>query len=965
MILRSAAVAFLLWQSSAAVAHAQQAPVLVTYRYSSDFATRARDGWESFPLAQDSGYDPTLNPGKDDGVAVLTREVQPLHDGTLSAGLVHRFHFTTQADASISFRYRVVFPHTGVRARVTVFRGQATEQLLSKQAEGVGWQAVRLQLPANATAATGLAVEAMMDDAAAGRMERVEIADVTIQASAPPVMDLRSDTLLWDAARSLYYHRRTVTMEQGVRQPLPCTAQWTISAPNGDTNTQGQGTVVTWHPKKDDPDGIWTLHAGCEKGAADVQFLVRSADATSRGLLFDTPPAVSPDLLKLVRERRAELSKTVHADLGANIARMDEHWLLPGLPSYFALLVPPSELALLDAVEFRASGDRVALEESRSILRSMAAWPMWVHPWFKANGYGSYYPVGIAADNVVVAMEYLGADLSAKDRDVIEDALLDKVVKPVYAEYVDQDRISFNTSNWIGNTVGGALLAAGSLRHADSAGYVLGLYRKEYEHVRASYMPDGSYGEGVSYQKFDLGMTTLVAALAKRHLGSSIDDLLLGSELNLRYTAYSGQEVIDYGDTHPTLGPSNVFAYLASLNRSASMTNYYLANRAPGTQELLSRLLWEGSIHAVSSGDELPASNIFAGRGLAVMRDGWSERPNIAVMHAGPNFNHTHADQGSVAVAADGEIWLGEAGYADYYKDPSYQTYVTQAAGHNTLLIDGNWQSQHLPGNREIGTYPRITGSYLGKQADIVCADLTAAYDDQVKRYERSLVSLKHGTLLVIDRVRSSQAHRYAVLWHPLQTVTQQNTAQASFVMSRLETQKVVRVFGSGPVEMARWEAPLPLTSYTAAETQPVKKPVVMQFSMTAPAREASFVSVVGDANTAKALRWNGISQSLDSDDYSVDLLPEGGLTVSFRNRGLLFLNLTEYSKAGVVIHATSSISGELVVTGTDSAEFVVDAVRAADLRLEGMVGIEDNAHELHVRPGHHVFKVHLAEPRR
>jgi hypothetical protein len=478
-------------------------------------------------------------------------------------------------------------------------------------------------------------------------------------------------------------------------------------------------------------------------------------------------------------------------------------------------------------------------------------------------------------------------------------------------------------------------------------------------------MKDGSYGEGVSYEKFDLGMTTLVAALAKRHLGGSMDDLLLGSEANLRYTAYSNHEVIDYGDTHPSLGPSNVFAYLASLNRSPNLTKYYLANRATGTQELLSRLLWEGNIHAVTSGVEEPESKVFVDRGIAVLRDGWSEKPNVAAMRAGPNFNHTHADEGSVAIAADGEIWLGEAGYADYYKDPSYQSYVTQAIGHNTLLVDGNWQSQQLPGNRDIGAYPSIERSYLGKHAEIVHADLTPAYGGQLQRYERTLVSIEHGPLLVLDRVRSSEAHRYAVLWHPLQSVTSESVAQGLFEMSRLQTKKAVRVIGSGQVEMTRFDAPLPLTSYALAETKAIERSVVMQFATKAPQQEATFVSFVGDPDAANNLRWSVAGRSLETGYGTVDLLNDGGIAISLKNKELVFLHLTDFSRASLSIHTTKPISGEWIASGAGGGELVLDATSAGDVRLEGLVREDGVGGELHVKPGRNVFRMRVATPSR
>ncbi len=927
------------------------------FTYCSDFDLRARDGWESYPLAQDAGYDPTLNPGKDAKTAVLTREVQPLRDGDLSLGIVHRFHFMAQGGAKISFRYRSLYSSKKIKARVTVFRGANSEQIERNSAEGP-WQFVELSLPANGNPVTGLAIEVLLSGVATGRLEKVEFADVAISASAPSILDLHTDKVLWDSARELYYLRKSILQGQEFTQQLTPSTRWEITSPDSTVKKSGHG-AATYKTLEKDPVGIWTLRAWGDAGEARLLFLVKGV--RDKGLLFDSPSPITPELLSLVRRRRHELEKTVHAELGASIAKFDERWLLPGLPSYFALLVPPSELALLDAVEFKASGDQHALEESRAILGSMAAWPTWLHPWFQANGYGSYYPVGLAAANIVMAKEYLGEALKKEDRAAIDDALLRQVIRPTYTEYVDQDRISFNTSNWIGNTVGGALLAAASLHDENSAGYLLGLYRKEYEHVRASYMPDGSYGEGVSYERFDLGMSTLVAALAKRHLGTSLDDLLLGCEQNLLYAAYSKEDVIDYGDTHPSLGPSNVFAYLASLNRSPALTRYYFANRDSGAQDLLARLLWEHEIHAVTALDNAPESKVFSWRGIAILRDGWSEAPDVAVMHAGANFNHNHADQGSVVVASDGDLWLGEAGYADYYKDPSYQNYVTQAAGHNTLLVDGNWLSQQLPGNQDIGIYPRIERSYLGNWADVVSADLRSVYGNRLRRYRRTLVSLKHGPVFVVDTVESAEPHSYSVLWHPIQEITSEDRQESIFAMKRELASKAVRVFGSDELKMGRLQAPLPLAGYSQAEVKHIDRPVVMQFSTSAPRKNAVLVTAIGEPDAIRKAQWRqyGESHLLSVGSATMELSGDGFAVYS--NHGdLALFHITSYSHAGIAIHATAAVSGELLWKSSGQGELVLDAEKSCGLTLGGLEESSSlSGSQLHLERGRNVFSVH------
>ena len=79
-----------------------------------------------------------------------------------------------------------------------------------------------------------------------------------------------------------------------------------------------------------------------------------------------------------------------------------------------------------------------------------------------------------------------------------------------------------------------------------------------------------------------------------------------------------------------------------------------------------------------------PGSRIFNVKGDAVFRTGWDADAGLVLFRAGPTFNHNHSDQGSFQFRALGETMVTEAGWSDYYKDPYYDTFFTQAAGHNT-----------------------------------------------------------------------------------------------------------------------------------------------------------------------------------------------------------------------------------------------------------------------------------------
>ena len=300
--------------------------------------------------------------------------------------------------------------------------------------------------------------------------------------------------------------------------------------------------------------GVWRMELEREGATATMLVLVRGSEPGR--LLFDQLPPAAPELLSKVSDQIARLRNKVHVEFGPNIASYNDRLLLPGLPSYFALLQPPSELAVLDALHFAHEGDEVSFADARRILLAMSSWPTWVHPWFTAHGYGTYYPVGIVASNLAVTLDVLRPKLTASEIDAVERGFLEKSIEPAFREYVINDRIAFNTRNWIGHAVGGALLASLASRNPDVAGYTLGLLTKQREHMQAAYTEDGSYGEGTSYMKFDMQTSSLAAAAMKRHLGVNVDHWLTDSWRNLRYICFGeGGTGLDIATRMPRCHP--------------------------------------------------------------------------------------------------------------------------------------------------------------------------------------------------------------------------------------------------------------------------------------------------------------------------------------------------------------------------------------------------------------------------
>ena len=364
----------------------------------------SRDGWESFPISQEAGFDPTINSQTSGGESALVREVAPTKDGPFQLGFIRRLHLVAGEGAWIRARIRAPYAVGSTNVVVSIFRGEHEERH-TVIITGGAWQQIICPILENPAFITTVAITAEFLHASHDRVERFLIEDVRLKALGVRRVNIVTPEFLWDASRELAYFKRTLHPGESLGVVVSVKGHteihWELISPEGKTAANGIGANASYNFAISDPIGIWTLHLFSRDAQTSALLLVQPNKR--EGLLFDQPPAISAALLTSIRERRSVLEKTTHPESGMNIDSLDSHWLLPGLPSYFAITLQSSELAMLYAMEFRATGDTSARKHACKLLQSIAGWRMWVHPWFPAHGYHSYYPVGIMTKYVVIA----------------------------------------------------------------------------------------------------------------------------------------------------------------------------------------------------------------------------------------------------------------------------------------------------------------------------------------------------------------------------------------------------------------------------------------------------------------------------------------------------------------------------------------------------------------------------------
>lgn len=859
--------------------------------------------WASYPPAQDAGYDPSLTPTAafdPPGGRALMRAVAPTAPGPLHIGFIKELPpFVTTAGADFAFAYRVEPPGVAATIEVGLAGGDGRRYGTRLSAPTGVWArgTVRLadfrdgrgQPPGDEMEIEAVYIVAAIERASPDVTHRFLIDDVRLAAAREAAFDIRQPRNArldpWRARPGATVYRDGGVMAVEAAAPVPLRkATWTLAGPAGQPMARGalhddgrsgdrRANDGTWSSSTvhrvsaADPRGVWRLTLGGatadgRRVQTEVRLLVLPPRSTGHPrLLFD---AREVETLRARRQHPARaalwaaLRKAAAASRetgpiahgGEVFARLDPAYLLPSLLSYFDVLNRARARITDNAVVGFVDDDAAARAAAGAALLEVSRWPAWAPPWFEAHGQHTYYPAGQLASAVALGYDLLYADLSAEERRLVRRALLERSILPTWREYVLDNRVMADTSNWISHTVGGSLLAAAAIVGDGSpeedealALPVNGLLMKIEDHMAASFLPDGSYGEGISYQEFDLETLGPTLWAMERVFGQSYWEgtaVLDSLRYPLHTLAQPPSESLDQGDTHPPAGhgigsvvsrsPDPVIRWYGRQFEPRTAYDFILFNEDVPPQPPLGA-----------------GSRLFEAKGNAVFRSGWEADSAIVLFRAGPTFNHNHRDQGAFLVRGFGETLATEAGWSDYYKDPYYGSFFTQPIGHNTLLVDGDPESQRIADTRQfaaLNLYPKITDFVASGFYDAVGSDLTPAYP-QLSSYTRRLAFLKPDLLLVFDRVRARKPSRFDVLLH----VSDRDRAEVdsgggSFAGARAAF--ALRTFASEPVESRLRDGRLPyavLATRTPAGVPP--RPAFFDVRTTREAADAWVISAL------------------------------------------------------------------------------------------------------------------------
>jgi hypothetical protein len=727
------------------------------FHYKEDFESRELNAWASYPLWQDTAFDPNLRPGAivpgDPNTSLVERVTpyapfenyagaQKVLDAWFRPGSSVRLRFYLKTELKPEFlKIRLAGGEMGpVDFTVT---GPATNGWIPVTATFEDFVRENPALQGRDIKVNGLAVLAKFPKGDPAMPIYFGLDDVVVTAAAEaafrfaePAMDKLSE---W---KPFIPKKPFLTGDTFVIR-----GQWPLDADRVGLELRDfpECRKILYKGELTRKDGEWrgsvklsfppglcsgqlTAYSGREP-VAETSFTVHIVPARAAGrhprLWFDekTAPKIKA---RLAEARFNGVRDGILADL------KDSRQKLPPEKVVFDIDVFPADEPLIgnvprsiypwfirivaweralrsSALAYALCGDAEAGKYGKAVLLKLCAFPSWVHPWFEGRGQHIYYPVGELTMEASLAYDLLYGLMSEAERQVCRDAFSRNMISGCHRGYVEDNLVTSSTSNWVAHVTGGSLMAQAAVFGDGPAAeneelHFTGAVLKLDDLIKRSVGNDGGYGESLGYCQFT--MLSLSKALPSLENVFGVD-LSLPLGLNYPDLVWAGlikdKLFFQFGDSGGSLGP--ITSPAGSLG---PLTNWaWLLPKRPDPflawlyaflkgGETFQDVLYETEAPPKKDPFAENPVRLFRDLGTTVFKSGWERDDFVFVMRTGAFFNHQHLDQGTFWLADRGTVFIAERSGSHYYDDPFYQTDYTQPIAHSTILLDRNPQSQRV-----------------------------------------------------------------------------------------------------------------------------------------------------------------------------------------------------------------------------------------------------------------------------
>lgn len=469
---------------------------------------------------------------------------------------------------------------------------------------------------------------------------------------------------------------------------------------------------------------------------------------------------------------------------------------------------------------YRMEENAMYLERAWQELEACAAFPDWnpVH----------FLDVGEMCHAFAIGYDWLYADLSEDQREIIREALIDKGINHyLKGSESGSGKWVKNITNWnfvCNGGVGIAALAIG-VEEKEIFSNVISHVMTNLPYAIKSYAPDGAWDEGAAYWGYGTRYLTYLMASLQSATGQlyGIPDAegLVETCYFPIYMSGNGNKSYQFGDGGSNKVSDPAMFWLAEqYNKPVFGAWRYLHIASEGAKPSIFDLLWyKPEFSNTSELEKLPPDRYFRHVEVVSVRSSFKDKNGFMAGLKGrmvSELHHNDLDQGSFYLEALGETWAEELG-SGHYNAPGYWQYLPlgdrwnyypkRAEGQNTLVINPSLKAD------QISDAQSAIISYNSQTEEVFAVtDFTDAYRDHARKVQRGLYLCdKRKTLMIQDELELKEPGEIWWFMHTRAEITVINNAQ-QVIMEKNGKKLLASIQSSEPASFSVVEA-LPLPS--------------------------------------------------------------------------------------------------------------------------------------------------------
>jgi len=600
--------------------------VLQQFTYFEDFESGTLGAWASYPLWQDTAYDPnfrvgTIVPG-DSNISIV-QKVTPYTNVDTYAGAQKLLDMYFAPDSSITLRYYLKshLPFDYFRVRLAAGNdGKVDYTVNNPPLNRWEWITVTFEdlirenphlADRDRIKVNALAIVAKLPDADPAMPFYLGLDDIEFRGARAvpfsfiePEMYKLSEWKLYISRKHYYkgdsFNLHGMWLLDANRVTLTITSftdrtkiflntelekrdkNWTLK-PLTFNYPEGLyiGKLSAFKDRKMLSETLFTIHiASCNTGKKHPRLWFDSKtrkDLKDR-LNMDRFKDVFNQLsLEAARQREKVPVESLVSDMDQF---PDENWL-PSWEAWGSRFYDTAESLYVNSLTYVFHGYKAAGEYAKNILIKLAAFDNWTHPWQTKRGRFTEHRSGWWAHRLALAYDITYGLMTEKERKLIRKAFINNIVKTTHQMYIVDNDVTGNTSNWIAHTAGASLMMQAAMfgdgpEVETLEPYFTGAAMKLYAYIRNISDPDGAFCEGLGYNNYSFH--TLCQSLPAIE---NVFNLDMSKPLDGTYKEYIWAGPVNdkyyffFGDTEGHLNPITNWAWLLSKYSDPLLAWFY------------------------------------------------------------------------------------------------------------------------------------------------------------------------------------------------------------------------------------------------------------------------------------------------------------------------------------------------------------------------------------------------------